>query len=151
MRLLEEAERGGPGTSRICGCLGEALLLQAAQAARERSDPRSRREEQFLRVRRYVLDRLGKPLTVRGVAQSVGISRVYLHRLFREFEGESPQAWIQRHRMALATELLQSGGHSVQEVAYALGWADPYSFSRSFKRVMGVPPSHIAGRKSQDQ
>jgi len=43
IRLLEEAERATPETSRICGCLGEALLLQAARASREQSVPRSRR------------------------------------------------------------------------------------------------------------
>ncbi|HUT32553.1 MAG TPA: AraC family transcriptional regulator [Planctomycetota bacterium] len=148
-RMLEEAERGGPEAGRICGCLGEALLLRAAHDSHEQSGPRSRREEQFLRIRRYVLDRLAQPLTVSRVAREVGISRVYLHRLFREFEGESPQTWIQRHRMSLAAELLQSGGQTVQEVAYTLGWADPYAFSRSFKRVTGVPPSQMIRRKSE--
>ena len=149
LRMLEEAERAGPEAGRICGCLGEALLLLAAHASHEQSGPRPRREQQFLRIRRYVLDRLEQPLTVHGVARGVGISRVYLHRLFKEFEGESPQAWIQRHRMSLAAELLQSGGQTVQEVAYTLGWADPYAFSRSFKRVTGVPPSRIVGRRSE--
>jgi len=147
VRMLEEAERGGPETSRICGCLGEALLLLAAQASREQRGPRSRREQQFLRIRRYVLDRLEQPFTVHGVAEGVGISRVYLHRLFSKFEGESPHTWIQRHRMSLAAELLQSGGQTVREVAYALGWEDPYTFSRSFTRVTGVPPSHLVRRK----
>lgn len=145
--LLEEAERATPETSRICGCLGEALLLQAARASRERLVPHSRREEQFLRVRRYMLDRLDQPLTVGGVALAERISRVYLHRLFKEFEGESPQIWIQRHRMSLAAELLQSGAQTVGEVAHALGWADPYAFSRSFKRVMGMPPSQMLRRR----
>lgn len=147
LRLLEEAEHGGPEAGRICGCLGEVLLLQAARASREQSGPRSRRERQFLRIRRYVLDRLEQPLTVKGVARGVGVSRVYVHRLFREFEAESPQTWIRRHRMSLAAELLQSGERSVKEVAYALGWDDPYAFSRSFKRVTGVSPSQITGRK----
>ncbi|MHC4250306.1 MAG: helix-turn-helix transcriptional regulator [Planctomycetota bacterium] len=148
-RMLEEAEHGSAETGRICGCLGEAMLLQAARASRERSGPRSRREQQFHRIRRYVLDRLEQPLTVGGVAREVGISRVYVHRLFREFEGESPQTWIRRHRMSLAAELLQSGEHTVKEVAYALNWNDPYAFSRSFKRVTGMPPSQIAGRKAR--
>jgi len=149
MRLLEEAERAGPETSRICGCLGEALLLQASRECREQSARHPRREEQFLRVRRYILDRLEQPLTVHGVAQDVGLSRVYLHRLFREFEGESPQVWIQRQRLSLAAELLQSGGRSVKEVAYALGWGDPYSFSRTFKRIKGIPPSQAAGPRNR--
>ena len=96
-----------------------------------------------------MLDRLEHPLTVSGVAREVGISRVYLHRLFREFEGESPQTWIQRHRMSLAAELLQRGGQTVRDVALALGWEDPYAFSRCFKRVTGVPPSRMLRREGE--
>jgi AraC-like DNA-binding protein len=148
-RLLEEAEHGAAETGRICGCLAEAMLLQAAQASREQSGPRSLREQQFLRIRRHILDNLEQPLTVGGVAREVGVSRVYVHRLFREFEGESPRSWISRHRMSLATELLQSGEHSVKEVAYELNWNDPYVFSRSFKLVTGASPSEIIGRKAR--
>jgi len=149
LRLLDEAQHGGPEAGRICGCLGEATLLLAAQAFGERSGRRSRREEQFLRIRRYVLDRLGRRLTVSGVARAVGISRVYVHRLFREFEGESPRTWIQRHRMSLAAELLQGGARTVREVAHALGWEDPYAFSRSFKQATGVPPSQMLRGKRE--
>ncbi len=142
-QLLDEAADGGPDSGRVCACLAEAVLLQAARACREHMGRRSRREEQFLRVRRYVLDHLAEPLTVAGVAREMGISRVYLHRLFREYEGQPPQIWIQRHRMSHAASMLQEGGRTVQDVAFALGWDDPYAFSRSFKHVMGVPPSRM--------
>ena len=122
----------------------EASLEPGARAPTARR--RSHREQRFLKIRRYVLDRLDQPLNVAGVADAVGISRVYLHRLFKEFEGESPQTWIQRHRMSLATELLQSGDLTVQEVAHALGLDDPYAFSRSFKRCTGFPPSEVLRR-----
>lgn len=145
-QLLEEAAGGGPESGRVCACLAEAVLLQAARACREHMGRRSRREEQFLRARRYVLDRLAEPLTVAGVAREMGISRVYLHRLFREYEGEGPQTWIQRHRMAFAAELLQGQARSVKEVSLAMGWGDPYAFSRSFKHFMGVPPSQMLRR-----
>ena len=146
LRLLREADTGGPDVSRICGCLGEALLLKAAQACRDHVGQRSRREQQFLRARRYVLDRLREPLTVAEVARAMGFSREYLHRLFRTYEGQPPQVWIQQNRMTYATSLLQSEGRSVKQVALAMGWDDPYAFSRSFKRFMGVPPSEILRR-----
>lgn len=149
LRLLREAHGGGPDAGRICGCLGEALLLKAAQACREHTGRHSRRERQFLRARRYVLDRLAEPLTVSGVARAVGVSREYLHRLFRQYEGEPPQTWIQRHRIAYAANLLQGQGRSVKQVARALGWDDPYAFSRAFKRVTGVPPSQMLRRRPE--
>jgi len=150
-QLLDEAADGGPDSGRVCACLAEAILLQAARACREHASRRSRREEQFLRVRRYVLDHLAEPLTVTGVAREMGISRVYLHRLFREYEGQPPQIWIQRHRMSYAASMLQDGGRSVKDVAFALGWDDPYAFSRSFKHVMGVPPSRMLRRAHKRQ
>jgi AraC-like DNA-binding protein len=131
--------------SRICGCLGETLLLQAARAYREHAGQGTRREQQFRRIRRYILEHLDQPLTVTDVARQAGISRVYLHGLFRELAGEPPKSWILRHRMSLAEARLQTAGQTVQEVAYSLG-LDPAAFSRAFKRVTGVSPSRILRR-----
>lgn len=64
---------------------------------------RSWREEQFLRARRYVPDRLAEPLTVGGVARDMGISRGYVHRLFREYEGEDRSAKVRHSSVAAET------------------------------------------------
>ena len=45
--------------------------------------------------------------------------------------------------MAQAARRLQSPGILVKHVAEELGFADPFHFSRTFKRVFGVSPGRF--------
>ena len=45
-----------------------------------------------------------------------------------------------RRKMHLAAELLQQPDILVKQVAAQLGFADPFHFSRTFKRVFGLSP-----------
>jgi len=44
--------------------------------------------------------------------------------------------------MALACRLLDRGDAEVRQVAEQLGYDDPYYFSRLFRKVVGMAPSH---------
>ena len=44
--------------------------------------------------------------------------------------------------MTHACRLLDQGNLKVRQVAEQLGYADPYYFSRLFKSVVGMAPSH---------
>ncbi|HXC99652.1 MAG TPA: helix-turn-helix transcriptional regulator, partial [Verrucomicrobiae bacterium] len=55
--------------------------------------------------------------------------------------GCAPMDYFTRLRMRHACRLLSSGSASVKEVAAALGYGDPFYFSRVFKSVNKVPPS----------
>jgi AraC-like DNA-binding protein len=45
-----------------------------------------------------------------------------------------------RRKMHIAAQLLQDPEMAVKQVSSRLGFADPYHFSRSFKRVFGLSP-----------
>lgn len=44
-------------------------------------------------------------------------------------------------RLQRAMDLLQQGNHNVAEAAAAVGYEDPFYFSRLFRKHMGIPPS----------
>lgn len=50
-------------------------------------------------------------------------------------------AYFIRLRMQRACELLRGPGLSVKETAAMLGYQDQFYFSRTFKLVVGMPPS----------
>jgi AraC-like DNA-binding protein len=64
----------------------------------------------------------------------------HLRRIFRERVGTSPKHYLTGLRMERAKELLRMGS-SVKQVAAEVGFADPYHFSREFRRTQGVSPS----------
>lgn len=73
------------------------------------------------------------------IAQRAGMSFSTFRRRFRAETGLSPGRYQRHVRFRRARELLRQ--HSVKEVAALLGYADPFVFSRGFRRVWGCPPS----------
>ena len=81
-----------------------------------------------------------RPWTVESLAREVYMSRSALARRFTNLVGEAPLAYLTRWRMQLAAAWLQRGEVRVGELPARLGYASEASFSRAFKREMGVPP-----------
>jgi AraC-like DNA-binding protein len=52
-----------------------------------------------------------------------------------------PLGLLIRLRLQRAMDLLQQGTHNVAETSHAVGYDDPFYFSRLFRKHMGVPPS----------
>ncbi|NDR55729.1 helix-turn-helix domain-containing protein [Aliiruegeria sabulilitoris] len=73
----------------------------------------------------------------------------YFRRAFKERIGLTPQKYRELKRMEFAANRLGQG-LSVKLVAAELGYADPYFFSRMFKRYLGASPSTYRGRPSRD-
>jgi len=83
------------------------------------------------------------------VARAVGITQAYLSRLFREHDNTTPHAYLTDLRMNHAVDRLEHSDHSVKQIAFELGFASAASFSKAFKRAMGVAPAdyrHAATR-----
>jgi AraC-like DNA-binding protein len=81
------------------------------------------------------------PLT--QVARQAGLSAVQFRRRFTAVYGCTPRTWAERRRLDRACRLLRSGA-SVGTTATACGYADPFHFSRVFRRVIGCAPSAYA-------
>ncbi|MFW5845297.1 MAG: helix-turn-helix transcriptional regulator [Planctomycetota bacterium] len=62
---------------------------------------------------------------------------------FRQVFEQPPMRFVENWRMARAAKLLRDGGHTVQEVAALVGYADPRSFGTRFHRRFGQPPSSL--------
>lgn len=83
------------------------------------------------------------PLTVAGIAESLGLDRRYLSRIFKENMGISVQDYLIRVRLEQAQKLL-SEGTSVKMTAQLVGYTDCFNFSKMFKKYYTVSPKHYA-------
>lgn len=97
--------------------------------------------QQLQRVVAYIRDESCQDLTLDGLAQQVGFSPHHFGRLFRQATGESPHQFVLRERLARARRLLEAKEVRLAQVAVECGFADQSSFTRAFKRVLGVTPS----------
>ncbi|MCA9535054.1 MAG: AraC family transcriptional regulator ligand-binding domain-containing protein [Myxococcales bacterium] len=88
---------------------------------------------------------LVRELPLRGtaaidVARELNISERTLRRRLAE-EGTSHRQLLEEARREVAIRLLGEQRLSIDEVAYHLGYAQPSSFQRAFKRWTGMPPA----------
>jgi AraC family transcriptional activator FtrA len=89
----------------------------------------------------WARERLHAPLEVRDLASEAAMSERTFLRRFTEATGLPPKAWLQHERLARARELLESTGHSTEQVAGQCGYRSVESFRVAFRTVVGVPPS----------
>jgi AraC-like DNA-binding protein len=74
------------------------------------------------------------------IAEALHMSNRTLQRKLRE-EGTSFLDLLRDTRLQLAQRYLQTPGRSVVETAYLLGFSEPSTFSRAFKRWTGQSPA----------
>jgi AraC-like DNA-binding protein len=81
--------------------------------------------------------------TVRALAAEARMSPRHLTNLCRELFGEPPARLLLQLKLRRAEELLRFREMRVKEVSAELGFANPYHFSRVFRRYTGRAPSLI--------
>jgi AraC-like DNA-binding protein len=95
-----------------------------------------------LRRARDLLDReYARPLDVPTMAREALMSPSHFSRQFREAYGETPYGYLQTRRVERAMALLRRGDRSVTEVCFEVGFTSLGSFSSTFTRLVGEPPS----------
>jgi AraC-like DNA-binding protein len=100
-----------------------------------------------LRRARDLLEReYARPLNVPAMARAALMSPSLFSRRFRQAYGETPYAYLQARRVERAMGLLREGGLSVTDVCIAVGFTSLGSFSSTFTRLVGEPPSAYKAR-----
>ncbi|MCY3794298.1 MAG: helix-turn-helix domain-containing protein [Gammaproteobacteria bacterium] len=107
------------------------------------------RESLKQRIRQYIDNNLcNSELSNQRIADAHHISVRYLYKLFNDDE-ETVHTLILNKRLERAHQLLADPayvGHSIETVAYAIGFTSAAHFSQAFKKLYGVNPSDV--RKS---
>jgi AraC-like DNA-binding protein len=95
----------------------------------------------LLRARDLADARYFQPLGVEEMAAAAGLSRAHFSREFRRAFGESPHAYLLTRRLERAAALLRATDRSVADICFSVGLQSLGSFTTSFTRTYGVPPT----------
>jgi AraC-like DNA-binding protein len=95
----------------------------------------------LLRARDLADARYFEPLGVNDLAGAAGLSRAHFSREFRRAFGESPHAYLLTRRLERAAALLRTTDRSVADICFSVGLHSVGSFTTSFTRTYGVPPT----------
>ncbi|MDB5078095.1 MAG: hypothetical protein JWP00_19 [Chloroflexi bacterium] len=79
-------------------------------------------------------------LSITELAEKCGMSQTGFRQAFIKFTGRKPHQYFEQLRIERAAQLLLQTERTINAIAIAEGYEDPYHFSRVFKRVMGCSP-----------
>jgi len=120
--------------------MSELFVLLAGHASQVKTTPAART---IAKAAAYIEEHLTEPgLSLTDVAEALFVNASYLSRIFKQEMQCSLVEYITTRRMKRAKEWMdEAGAVNITMIAERLGYADPYYFSKLFKRHYGIPPS----------
>jgi AraC-like DNA-binding protein len=156
--LMEQEIRGAePGTDTIVQALLDMVFTYALrEIAAERGQSghgwtHAVRDPQVRRALTLMHERSAHPWTLDELAQHAGLSRTALAERFRHAMGDTPLNHLRVLRMQRAMRLLAETEHRLETVAAEVGYQDAFSFSKVFKRTVGVSPKAFRLQDAADK
>lgn len=139
--LIRNGQTDSPYSPLLCATLVQQLILKTAEIAVVEATEATAAFATYQSCRELIRENCLALRSLDEIAERCEIDGAYLCRLFKRFDNQSPYQYLMRLKMNIAAQRLQAPDALVKSVAYALGYEDPFHFSRAFKRVFGVSPN----------
>jgi transcriptional regulator GlxA family with amidase domain len=91
----------------------------------------------------WARENLDAPLTVEDMAERAGMSARHFSRAFIAETGTTPSKAVERLRIEVAKQRVQSSSEAIERVAETTGFRDPERMRRAFIRAFGQPPQSL--------
>ena len=136
-----------PNRMKLVDAIATEIVLVLAAHWQDRVQRTPRPSQRMEAILAYIRANLAAPITRQSLAREFHLSVGYINQLFQVELGMPPSAVINRERAARAYHLIDTQGLAVAEAARAVGFEDPFYFSRVFKQIYAIPPSQVAAQK----
>ncbi len=101
------------------------------------------RTGRFVELIVWMRARLGEKLTVERLAERAAMSPRHFARSFTEETGTTPAKAVERLRLEMARNKVETGHLPLDRIAEAGGFGDPGRMRRAFLRSFGQPPQAL--------
>ncbi len=137
--LIESGHGGGRGQG-LCVRLLECVALKVASVQAPAGGPGEPAFGTYQQCRNHIERHFLRLHTLEQIAGECHVNNAYLCRLFRRYSQGTPYQYLLRLKMNHAAARLIQSGALVKQVGGEVGFADPFHFSRVFKKVLGLAP-----------
>lgn len=142
----QEVASGRPGSETVLAKLSELLFVEAVRRYAE-TLPQDRegwfaglRDPAVGRALALMHGRVAHPWTTEELAAAAHLSRSAFAERFTQLVGVPPISYLTEWRMQLAAARLRETPRAIGQIAADLGYESEATFTRAFKRAMGVAP-----------
>jgi AraC-like DNA-binding protein len=94
----------------------------------------------------YMKDNLENRISLPDISKAVGYSASRLNALFIQRTSFSPVEYYNQLKIQRACNYLQFSDLKIKEIAFRLQYYDPFHFSKSFHKEMGITPKEYKSR-----
>jgi len=109
------------------------------------------RDPQVMKAVQAMHDDCTRAWTLDTLAHHAGLSRTSLAERFRASMGNTPLNYLRTVRMQKAMAALSESERSLEQIAREVGYTDAFSFSKVFKRTVGLAPRDFRRQDTQDK
>ena len=121
----------------ICACILEKLTHENKDA---RLSKNMRSVSNIEKALELVYHNYNEELKIEEIAELCGYSASNFCKVFRKITGTTFHNFLNNHRIQVAKDLLKETDVSVEEISYAVGFANTKTLCRVFKSVMNCSP-----------
>lgn len=83
-------------------------------------------------------------LTIRDLSKKAGVSEATLYRLFVDYLGQGPKAYLKTIRFRKVLTPLMRNGHAIDRTHYLNAFYDQAHFIKDFRTFSGYTPRALA-------
>ena len=117
------------------------ILSTLIPSAKEETETNSLCTENVKTALNYIHNHYSESISVVDIAAHLSLERKYFTRIFKERLCMPPSVYLSNYRLSQACELLGNTSLSIMEVSQKVGYDNPFSFSRAFKKAYNLSPS----------
>jgi transcriptional regulator GlxA family with amidase domain len=129
----------GPATANALARFQLVQWHRDGQAAFQVFDPPTDHGDAGIAAaQRWIADNVAVANPVQHMVEQSGLTARTFKRRFRAATGDAPIGYVQRIRVECAKRLLEQSGDPIEQISWAVGYEDPASFRRLFKRLTGL-------------
>jgi AraC-like DNA-binding protein len=140
----------------VYGLLDVIFVLLMREIAQRQSQERpcwsqSIQDPQVQKAVQALHEDCARQWTLEALASHAGLSRTSLAERFRKTMGNTPLNYLRTVRMQKAMSALSESQRSLEQIAQEVGYQDAFSFSKVFKRTLGIAPREFRRQDAQDR
>jgi len=90
----------------------------------------------------FIENNYSNNVKINDIADYIGINRSYLTHIFKKNINMSPQEFLVNYKIDKACVLLKNTDLPIKAIAKSVGYPDPLTFSKIFKKINGNSPKN---------
>ena len=91
-------------------------------------------------IKQYIIDHAHKDISLEAIGREVGLSPIYISKIFKEQLGINYIHFLTECRIEKAKKLMRDPSKSLKEITFEVGYHDPNYFSKVFKKICHSSP-----------